>query len=67
MLKHHYTFAFFGDTNQQKFYKRLVRDYIRYKDEIHCVGHDVVQAIRKDAAVHNKDGSNHFYTLHIRR
>lgn len=38
LLQHHYAFAFFADTKMQSFYKRFVRDYMRYKDEIQCAG-----------------------------
>ena len=31
ILQHHYAFAFFQDTEMQSFYRRLVRDYMRYK------------------------------------
>jgi hypothetical protein len=40
LLQHHYAFAFFADTKMQSFYKRFVRDYMRYKDEIQCAGND---------------------------
>ena len=31
ILQHHYAFAFFADTTMQSFYRRFVRDYMRYK------------------------------------
>lgn len=31
ILQHHYAFAFFEDTEMQSFYRRFVRDYMRYK------------------------------------
>lgn len=33
----------------QSFYRRFVRDYMRYKDEIQCAGHTLVQAVRAEA------------------
>ena len=34
ILQHHYAFAFFQDPNMQSFYRRFVRDYMRYNGEI---------------------------------
>lgn len=34
ILQHHYAFAFFQDRNMQSFYRRFVRDYMRYKGTI---------------------------------
>ena len=50
-----------------QFYKRFVRDYIRYKDELFCVAHDVIQVIRKEAAEFDPASGGNFYALHIRR
>ena len=33
ILQHHYAFAFFQDRNMQSFYRRFVRDYMRYKGQ----------------------------------
>ena len=33
ILQHHYAFTFFQDRNMQSFYRRFVRDYMRYKGE----------------------------------
>ena len=41
--------------------------YYVLSDEIHCVGHDVIQAVRKDALAHNPNSKGDFYALHIRR
>jgi hypothetical protein len=67
LLMHHYAFVFCANQEMQKFYRRFVRDFIRYKDEIHCVGHDLIQAIRQDSLKHNPGGRGEFYALHIRR
>lgn len=53
----HTAFAFFADPAMQSFYRRFVRDYMRYKDEIQCAGHTLVQAVRAEAlsvAPHDK-------------
>ena len=36
ILQHHYAFTFFQDRNMQSFYRRFVRDYMRYKGENEC-------------------------------
>ena len=66
-------FHFFADVALQRYYKRFVRDYIRYKDEIFCIADDIITAIRKDVRKtekgHNSDavfGSGNYYALHIR-
>lgn len=51
----------------QSFYRRFVRDYMRYKDEIQCAGAEIVAAVREDALKLNPDGGGVYYALHIRR
>eukprot|EP00981_Chlorochromonas_danica_P014118 scaffold7410_cov169-Ochromonas_danica.AAC.3 len=68
LLQHHYAFTFFADTSMQQFYKRFIRDYMRYRDEIQCAGAELVDAVRADARrsiSDNPDGV--YYALHIRR
>ena len=68
LLQHHYAFAFFADPVMQTFYKRFVRDYMRYKDSIQCAGHELVEMVRADARAsvpNNQDGV--YYALHVRR
>jgi hypothetical protein len=71
-------FSFFADKEMQSFYRRFVRDYLRYKDEIQCTGHDIVKLVRADAKAHNVKMNNpgrngrstpddSYYALHIRR
>ena len=68
LLQHHYSFAFFAKPEQQTFYKRFVRDYLRYKDSIQCSGHELVQRVREDAiksVANNPSGT--YFALHVRR
>ena len=67
VLQHHYAFAFFASPDMQSFYRRFVRDFMRYKDNIHCHGADIVQAVRSDSLRLNPDGMGEYYALHIRR
>ena len=60
-------FAFFADPNMQSFYRRFVRDYMRYKDEIQCNGHTLVQAVRREALSIAPEFHGEYYALHIRR
>ena len=60
-------FTFFANPDMQSFYKRFVRDYLRYKDDIHCAGHELISAVRKDALELDPTGNGDFYALHIRR
>jgi hypothetical protein len=67
LLTHHYFFVYAADRSLQRFYRRFVRDFVRYKDEIHCAGHELVQAIRRDALAHDPEGQGRYYALHVRR
>ena len=66
VLQHHYAFTFFASPSMQSFYKRFIRDYMRYRDEIQCLGHELVQAVRADARAAGV-ASGDYYALHIRR
>ena len=55
----------------QSYYKRFIRDYMRYKDEIQCAGAELVAAVHADA-LREHQANNHslpgeYYALHIRR
>ena len=51
----------------QSFYRRFIRDYMRYKDSIQCVGAALVAAVRADALALDPTHHGDFYALHIRR
>lgn len=51
----------------QSFYRRFIRDYMRYKDSIQCVGASLVAAVRADALALDPSHNGDFYALHIRR
>lgn len=68
LLTHFYTFLFFQDWKVDVYYKRYVRDHIRFTDDIMCAAARVVDAVRqkaREADLSNKLGI--FYTMHIRR
>ena len=56
ILNHFYTFLFFTDPIIDNFYKRLVRDYLHYKDDIYCTANKIVDALPAS-----------FATFHVRR
>jgi hypothetical protein len=58
-------FAFFSDEKMQSFYRRFVRDFMRYKDSIQCAGAELVAAVRADSRKSGNFGD--YYALHIRR
>jgi hypothetical protein len=43
LLTHFYTFLHFEDPFMERYYKRFIRDYIRYVDEIFCKGATIVK------------------------
>jgi len=67
ILQHHYAFAFFEDSAMQSYYRRFVRDYMRYKDSIQCAGHDLLKWVRAEALSAAPQDGGDYYALHIRR
>ena len=69
LLIHFYSVMFFEDWRQDLFYKRFVRDNIRYTDQLICTAAKLVEAIRDRARardpVNNPNGE--FDALHVRR
>lgn len=51
----------------QSYYRRFVRDFMRYKDEIQCYGAELVAAVRADARRLAPESNGEYYALHIRR
>lgn len=51
----------------QSFYKRFIRDYVRYRDNIQCVGHELVKMVRQDSLALNPSSGGVYYALHVRR
>ena len=60
-------FTFFANKHMQSFYKRFVRDSLRYNDEIQCAGAELVAAVRADSLRTNPADGGDFYALHVRR
>ena len=67
VLQHHYAFAFFANPDMQSFYRRFVRDYMRYRDEIQCAGAELIAQVRADSLREDPAQGGQYYALHIRR
>ncbi|GMH93368.1 hypothetical protein TrVE_jg14334 [Triparma verrucosa] len=67
MLTHFYCAIFCEDWRTDLWAKRLVRDHVRYIDEIYCVAAKVVEGLRKKSLARDPDGGGVFDSLHVRR
>jgi len=65
ILQHHYSFLFFADPEMQSYYRRFIRDYMRYKDEIQCAGSEIIQRVRAESVRLGNGGT--YYAMHVRR
>jgi hypothetical protein len=59
--------VFFASPTMQSFYKRFIRDFMRYKDDIQCPGAELLAAIRAESLELFPNSNGDFYALHIRR
>ena len=59
LLNHFYAFLYFTNPAIDNFYKRFVRDFLHYKDQIYCAAGKIVHAL-------NAEGRE-WSSLHIRR
>lgn len=68
LLNHFYTFFHFTNTTVGNYYKRFVRDFLHYKDEIYCAAGKIVHALENLPDGNKKvAGEPSFSSLHIRR
>jgi uncharacterized protein YdaT len=63
LLQHFYTFIHFTDVKIDNYYKRFVRDFLHYNDDVYCAAGKVVAAVQKDADALNVEWS----AWHVRR
>ena len=61
MLTHFYTWIHFSNPDEDRFYKRWVRDRLHYHESLFCAAAKVVDALRADV------GRSDFSTFHVRR
>ncbi|KAL7578080.1 hypothetical protein ACA910_015013 [Epithemia clementina (nom. ined.)] len=67
LLVHFYAFLFFADYHQDLWMKRLVRDHLRYNDDIQCAAARVVQALRHQVRTVHGRADGRFQSMHVRR
>ena len=67
ILQHFYAWTYFPDPAMQSFYKRFMRDYMRYRDPIQCAGAQLLAYVRNEAYKVNPAGGGEFYAIHARR
>lgn len=66
LLTHFYSFVYFEDSDQSNWVKRLVRDHLRYNDEIMCAAARVIEGMRQSCYSRlNPNGI--FYSAHVRK
>ena len=68
LLNHFYTFLFFTDAKIDHYFKRFVRDYLHYTDNIWCAAGRVLHALEEEATKFATIGKpTEFSALHVRR
>lgn len=67
LLTHFYTFLFFEDDKIDRWVKRVMRDHVRYKDEIYCIAAKIISLMHEFSLKHDPGGKGDFDTLHVRR
>ncbi len=67
LLSHFYTFLFFTDTIVDHYYKRFVRDFLHYGDEIFCAAGKIIRALEQEAKFSGRAGDSSFSSMHVRR
>jgi hypothetical protein len=71
LLVHFYATIHFTDPVIDNHYKRLVRDFLHYRDSIFCAAGKIVLALQEEAIKRgfdvDEEGSGGFSALHIRR
>lgn len=70
-MSHFYGYMYFTNTAIFNYYKRFVRDFLHYRDEIYCAAGKIVYALQKEGAQRgfNLDGGGGggFSSMHVRR
>jgi hypothetical protein len=60
LLEHFYTYLHFQDAHMDRFFKRFVRDFVHYQDEIFCKAALIIDQLLQE-------GNGSFVAFHIRR
>lgn len=71
LLAHFYGMIHFTDPSVENHFKRFVRDFLHYNDEIYCAAGKIVKALQAEAKQRNFDvdeeGGGGYSAMHIRR
>lgn len=71
LLGHFYNVIHFTEPLVDNYFKRFVRDFLRYNDEIYCAAGKIVKALQVEGRLRNFDideeGGGGFSAMHIRR
>lgn len=67
LLIHYYCFFFFEDWKQDLWSKRMIRDGLRYRDDVQCAAARIVHEIRQRVRARTGGKLDIFDSFHIRR
>mmetsp|Transcript_34475 Transcript_34475/g.72665 ORF Transcript_34475/g.72665 Transcript_34475/m.72665 type:complete len:587 (-) Transcript_34475:3476-5236(-) len=68
LLLHFYAFIYFTNPKVGNYFKRLVRDRVRYSDEIFCAGGKIVKHLMEESLRRPDKGAGPgYFSMHIRR
>ena len=68
LLNHFYTFLHFTDVRVDHHYKRFVRDFLHYPDEVWCAASRVIRSLEEESAKLSSGGGEPSYSsMHVRR
>ena len=71
MLNHFYTTIYFTNPAIDNYYKRFVRDFVRYNDIVFCTAGKIVQLLQDEGKERgfdvDEEGAGGFSALHVRR
>jgi len=71
LLSHFYNFVYFSDPLVDNYYKRFVRDFLHYNDQIFCAAGKIVRLIQQEAMQLgfslDAEGGGGYSSLHVRR
>lgn len=71
LLNHFYTVMYFTNPAENNYYKRFIRDFIHYKDDIFCAAGKIINLIREEGNQLgfkvDDEGAGGYSALHIRR
>lgn len=68
LLNHFYAAVFFSDESIDNYYKRFVRDFLHYNDEIYCAAGKIVHALNQEgpwSSIHARRGDLQYKKVKI--